>query len=243
MLVDNIVVIPVRCASLDPVSLRCRVFSLLRIQNLLKKRVKCFIDGFNLYHAIDDLRINHLKWVDLYGLASAFIKPSQEILDSVFYFTAYATWKSGAFHRHKLYVKALETVGVTPVIGHFKEKYKRCSKCGNHWITHEEKQSDVNLAIYLLHQAHINGFDKALIISADSDLCSVIDLVLDTFPEKEITVLTPPNRYQISREIRSHITTIRIRQKHIKANLLPNIIYKPGTQRSLVKRPKQYEPC
>ena len=83
--------------------------------------------------------------------------------------------------------------------GHFKEKQKKCLKCGAKWCAHEEKQSDVNFALHLLHQAHIDGFDKAFLITADSDLCPAIDLVLDTFPEKELVILTPPNRYQIAR--------------------------------------------
>jgi len=32
-------------------------------------RTIVYIDGFNLYHALDDLRENHLKWVDLWALS------------------------------------------------------------------------------------------------------------------------------------------------------------------------------
>jgi len=144
------------------------------------------------------------------------------------------------FHRrHQIYVKALEANGVTTVIGHFKEKQKKCSKCGARWCAHEEKQSDVNFAIHLLHQAHIDGFDKAFLITADSDLCPVIDLVLDTFPKKELVILTPPNRYQIAREIRSKVTTIKIKQKHLIASLFPENIYNKD-QQLVCTRPSEY---
>lgn len=203
------------------------------------KRVKCFVDGFNLYHAILDLEINHLKWLNLHKLAQAFIKPTQEVLEAVFYFSAYPTWREHSYRRHQTYVKALEAMGVTAVIGHFKEKQKKCSKCGVRWCTHEEKQSDVNFAIHLLHQAHINGFDKAFLVTADSDLCPVIDLVLDSFPEKELVILTPPNRYQIAREIRSKVTTNKIKQKHLTASLLPEKVYNNAGQIVCV-RPVEY---
>jgi len=42
-----------------------------------KSRVACLIDGFNLYHAIDDLRddtdqrMDYLMWLDLWSLATA----------------------------------------------------------------------------------------------------------------------------------------------------------------------------
>ena len=205
------------------------------------KRVKCFVDGFNLYHAIADLRANHLKWLDLRKLAGAFIKPTQEKLETVFYFSAYPTWLQDSYRRHQIYVKALETMGVTVIIGHFKEKPKRCLSCGVQWRAHEEKQSDVNFAIHLLHEAHIDGFDKAFLITADSDLCPAIDLVLDTFPEKELVILTPPNRYQIAREIRSKVTTNKIKQKHLNVSLLPEAIYDKAGQ-LICARPIEYAP-
>jgi hypothetical protein len=46
------------------------------------KKVSCYIDGFNLYHAIDALghEFNYLKWLNLYSHSSAFIIPSKETL-------------------------------------------------------------------------------------------------------------------------------------------------------------------
>ena len=38
-------------------------------------RVIGFIDGFNLYHAIDDLGQAHLKWVDLPKVCEIFCPP------------------------------------------------------------------------------------------------------------------------------------------------------------------------
>jgi uncharacterized LabA/DUF88 family protein len=206
---------------------------------LEKKRVKCFVDGFNLYHAIADLKMNHLKWLNLHKLAEAFIMPTQEVLESVFYFSAYPTWLPGPYRRHQTYVQALEAMGVTTVIGHFKEKQRKCFKCKVTWCAHEEKQSDVNFAIHLLHQAHMNEFDKAFLITADSDLCPVIDLVLDTFPEKELVILTPPNRYQIARELRSKVTTHKIKQKHLSASLLPADV-NASDGKLICKRPEEY---
>lgn len=203
----------------------------------------CFIDGFNLYHAIDDLRprANYLKWVDLRGLASAFIKPSTEELADVFYFSAYATWIPDAYARHRAYVKAVLATGVTPVLGQFKNKDRQCLGCKRTWTAHEEKESDVNLAIHLVQHAHLNNFDKALVMTADSDLCPAIRMVLSQFPEKEVQILVPPNRYDISRELRGLATAVKIRQKHLKRNLLPATVH--GNNRKIsIQRPKKYQP-
>ena len=204
------------------------------------KRIITFIDGFNLYHAIADLKDNHLKWVDLWRLSEAFIKPSSERLEAVYYFTALATWLPDSMGRHQTYIRALEKRNVTPVLGHFKRKKARCNACHASWTTREEKESDVNIALYLLNEAYLDHYDKAFIVTADSDLVPAIQMVLDHFPEKEIVVLTPPNRYQIARELRSKVQTIKIRTKHLKNNLLPNqLIDNRGNN---IMRPAEYSP-
>lgn len=189
-----------------------------------KKKVQCFIDGFNLYHAIDDLKDNSLKWLNLRLLSEAYIQKSKEELKEVFYFSAFATWKEEAYRRHKAYVKALKASGITNIIGHFKEKQKKCIKCGTRWTAHEEKESDVNLALYIVQQAYEDNYDKALIITADSDICPAIKMVKKKFPNKELMVLTPPNRYRITRELRDLAQTQRIKQKHLQDNLLKPLI-------------------
>jgi uncharacterized LabA/DUF88 family protein len=210
--------------------------------DLAKKRVACYIDGFNLYHAIDDLgpESNYLKWLDLWSLTSAFVITSTEQLNSVYYFSALAYWLKAPKERHKAFVEAVKHFGVTPIMGHFKKKPGCCKKCGAVWTAHEEKQSDVNLATYLIHHSHIDQFDKALVITADSDLCPAIQLILDSHPEKEITILVPPNRYKITRELRGMVTAQRIKQKHLKNNQLPDVIRDETTGAIVASRPKKY---
>jgi uncharacterized LabA/DUF88 family protein len=210
-----------------------------------KTRVACFIDGFNLYHAVDDLRddsgqsMHYLKWLDLRSLASAFVPPRTQRLEKVFYFSAYATWLRNAYERHRSYTAALEARGVTLVMGKFKEKKRRCRACGSEWIAHEEKESDVNFAVELVNQAHIGGFDRALLVTADSDLCPAIRLVRRLFPQLYIQVLTPPGGYDLARELRGLVPTVRIRRKHLRQNLLPDEIHLPSGR--TVVRPEKYK--
>jgi len=83
-------------------------------------RVAAFVDGFNLYHAVDDLGRHHLKWVNLRALGDQFAPSPQFQLTEVFYFSAFATWRKDAYAPHREYIKALRTVGVAPVMGNFK---------------------------------------------------------------------------------------------------------------------------
>lgn len=80
-------------------------------------RVVALFDGFNFYHAVDDLGLHHLKWLDLMALARVFAPgPVHEVV-MVAYFSAYATWLPASYARHRAYVAALRAVGVTPVMG------------------------------------------------------------------------------------------------------------------------------
>jgi uncharacterized LabA/DUF88 family protein len=156
-------------------------------------RVSAYVDGFNLYHAIANLNDNRLKWLDLKALVQIFIDPKIHQLVSVSYFSAFATWKQSAYGRHILYERALSTTGVKTVMGHFKEKDKSCPKCRHRWKGHEEKETDVNIALSLLDDAYQDIYDIALIISQDSDLFPAIKLVRTRFPNKTIKIITPPN--------------------------------------------------
>ena len=56
----------------------------------MSNRTIVYIDGFNLYHALDDLREPALKWVNLWSLSEKLLRPDDSLV-AVKYFTAYAT--------------------------------------------------------------------------------------------------------------------------------------------------------
>jgi len=115
-------------------------------------RVACYIDGFNLYHAIDQLRKPHLKWVDLWSLAFSLCRPGEELV-KVAYFSAYATWLPASYARHRQYVAALRAKNVECHIARFNEKMSSCKSCGATWKTHEEKETDVHFSMTFLEDA------------------------------------------------------------------------------------------
>ena len=88
------------------------------------RRVITYIDGFNLYHAIDRLNEASLKWLDLRTLAEGLLRPG-EALAATKYFSAFATWRP-SHQKHRLYAAALRARGVEVVLGQFKEKPRRC---------------------------------------------------------------------------------------------------------------------
>lgn len=209
-----------------------------------RTRVECFVDGFNLYHAIAKLGVPHLKWVDLRSLLEGFADPNVHDIGNIFYFSAYATWNSGAHQRHQHYVAALKSRQVTPILGRFKEKDARCKLCKGVYKTHEEKETDVNIALWLLNEAYKNSFDEAFVVSRDSDLTPAIRLVLQEFPNKRVKVISPPNAGH-SKELAGIVGKNKlasIKPIHLERNLLPAEIQDPATGSTIAKRPDEYAP-
>ena len=198
-------------------------------------RVNVYIDGFNLYHAIDDLNDDTLKWLDLFALSQNILNKYQT-LNEVKYFSAYATWRPDSYRRHREYVKALEAQGVHTVMGRFKEKRIKCkATCGQEFITHEEKETDVNIGAHLVADALQDKFDTALIISADTDLAAVIRLAREMVGEnKRVHAVAPPGRYARAREL-EHL--FEITKGKIRGAQFPSAI---ETSSGTIIRPKKY---
>jgi len=205
------------------------------------RRVICYIDGFNLYHAIAALHKPHLKWVNLHALAGTLIKHHQTLVATK-YFSAYATWRSGAFQRHSQYTKALQACGVEVIIAHFKEKNAGCRSCGATWTEHEEKETDVHLALQLVIDAEDNAADDFILITADSDFVPPVRLVQRRHPDKRLVVAAPPGRFSYGRSLQQQansyfaITKGRIRQSLLGKNVMD------GSGNVVAVRPRAYEP-
>jgi uncharacterized LabA/DUF88 family protein len=201
------------------------------------RRVIAYIDGFNLYHAIADLRKPHLKWLDLWKLAESICGNNETVVE-VNYYTAYATWRPDASLRHREFVKALTHTGVNCVIGHFKEKRRQCVRCGATWTGHEEKETDVAIATNLIADAFLDRFDRALVISADTDLVPGIKAVRQHFPRKAVNVIAPPRRRAHARDLSP---LLEITPGRIAKCLLPETAH-GSSGRELYRRPHPYVP-
>jgi uncharacterized LabA/DUF88 family protein len=155
----------------------------------------CFyIDGFNVYYALEGNPNYHkYKWLNYRKLAKSVVG-AKDTIAGIFYFTTIVRWHPDGVERHERYIKVLRSVGVEIIHGRFLEKTIKCHKCQQNFKTHEEKQTDVNIALKIVGDAVDNVYDKALIISADSDLLPVIKSVQHHAPEKEIGVMFPIGR-------------------------------------------------
>lgn len=202
-------------------------------------RAAVYIDGFNLYHAIADLNVPHLKWVNYRALSERIIRRG-ESLERVVWCTAVNTKNLAKMLRWREFKKAQEHVGVICAEGHFTEEPRTCHQ-GHNYLHPTEKEGDVNLAINLISDAHLNRFDVAYLITADSDQVATAKLFRARFPDKALFSVAPPGRSH-SKEIVSHVDGTRAisRETLDQCVFSGAVIIQNGTK--VAKRPDQYTP-
>lgn len=168
--------------------------ALWRWVSFFMAKVYAFIDGFNFYHAVDyPYTYRKFKWMNLKKLVGCYVLGS-DTLEGIEYFTTLATWDAGKVARHRLFIRANEEQGVVVTYGEFKRKERYCGLCNRKFWSREEKQTDVNIALKLLELAVQERYDKAIIVSGDTDLIPAIKAVHRTFPNKKIGVVIPIGR-------------------------------------------------
>ncbi|HSW72241.1 MAG TPA: NYN domain-containing protein [Chlamydiales bacterium] len=204
-------------------------------------RVISFIDGFNLYHAIAAMGDPAFKWLDLKKLSQEFIHPVKEELAQVLYFSTIANHRNQAAQmRQRTYLRALELRGVKTILGQFKQKDRECSKCFARYTGYEEKETDVNIALHLIDLAYQDVYDRAILITNDSDQVPSIRTVLQRFPNKKITILIPPCTRECNELIRTASAKAKISTEHLQKCLLSEVVT-DASGRVIVRRPKEYD--
>lgn len=202
-------------------------------------RVLFLIDGFNVYHALDEKQEYHkYKWIDYFALARCFVTRNDKIID-VILFTAYVRWNTDKKLRHKKLTQALESRGVKIALGKFKPTTKRCRICKRIYETYEEKHTDVNIAIRLFQYAMDDAYDTVMIVTADSDLVPAVRAVRDRFPGKRIVLITPVGRS--SKELGKLCKRrMRMKRKHLESSQLPDIVVIDRKRGITVERPASW---
>lgn len=183
----------------------------------------CFyVDGFNVYYSLNNKRFRKYKWLDYRKVAES-IARTDDSITGIFYFTTFVEWKPASVSRHKQYIKALRSVRVDTVLGRFMQKKVRCHICGRRYKTREEKQTDVNIALHLICDGINDLYDRAVIVSGDTDLIPAIEAVHKILPDKEIGVMFPLRRYNNSLEKAADFA-ITMREKMLSRCQFPDKI-------------------
>lgn len=206
----------------------------------MKKKVNVYIDGFNLYHAIEAQKDHRLKWINLRTLGESFIN-NQEILNRVVYFTAILTWNMEKQQRHKNYVAAQIASGVDVVESNFRKVSRHCRVMDRNCQRHEEKQTDVAFAMAVFSDAMRDDYSRAILVTADSDQVPLVREIRRAFPAKVITLAAPPDRGGEARELGSVVHNRKpITVGRLRSCLLPRDVY-DHRGKKVASRPALYE--
>lgn len=204
-------------------------------------RAAFYVDGFNLYHAIADLGDQHLKWLDLWRMAE-FLAPRQtEAVVSVTFCTAYYPGDATKRWRHEQYINALRLSGVSCVFGHYVREPASCRSCGSTWSRPSEKQTDINLALSLYHDAMTDRFDVAYLVTADSDQAATAQLLSKNLPQKRLITVAPPGRNFSANIAKFAAGRMQLTRHVIERSLFPAIVLDPAGKRH-GRRPREYDP-
>lgn len=157
-----------------------------------KKKSIIYIDGFNLYYGA--IKGTKYKWLDLERYFTL-LRQDDDIVE-IKYFTALI---DGSHRQNQeIYLSVLETFPKIQIIpGKFKRKQVKCGveKCkfkGNKFFDMpEEKRTDVNIAIHMLHDAFYDRCERFVLISGDSDLVPALEMIKKVYTKKELIVYIP----------------------------------------------------
>lgn len=215
-----------------------------------KKRVNVYIDWFNHYHSLMK-KINEqwsnwsnkYKWCDLRKLAQSYLKKDEK-LNKVYYFTALSERDVLARERHETYIQALRKMWTDVILW----KFNKVKKSFKSWktvleeiqpedndvpslltfTTYEEKETDVNIALKIFEDWVFDNYDKAIIVSWDSDIIPAIRRIRDLskkwkIKNKEfISLLFPRSKWKMI--VKTCDSRMNISAKHIENCLLANKI-------------------
>jgi uncharacterized LabA/DUF88 family protein len=161
-------------------------------------------------------------WLDLGKMCQRFLATDDHLL-KIKYFTARVRNSLPSEQRQDTYLQALATY--RPLIeiaeGRFQKQTRRCRTCGAQWITYEEKESDVNIAISLVEDAALDRFDTAILVSGDSDLSPAVKAAKRLRPHTQVVAVFPPLRS--SDPLRKVVDrTLHIDQRMLRRSQLPD---------------------
>ena len=225
-----------------------------------KSKVSLYIDGFNIYHRINDYQKRTgicYKWLNYRSLFKSLLK-TDEVISDIYFFTAITQdFGFDAVQRHNKYITALESEGIKIIKGYFSKKKKLCRVPGcnfqgnKYFDIREEKQTDINISLSLLKDAYLKNYDTCFLMSGDNDFAPVLRTIKDLFNINPF-LITPPYEPGVVNlkpikdlksacfdKKRQKFNVINLKFNNFIGNSLPEKIY-DNLGNLIVEMPKEY---
>lgn len=199
----------------------------------MPKRVSFLVDGFNVYHSLSDLQKltgASVKWLDLRLLCGAYLHAVRNAigekveLAEVHYFSARPDFliptKPDTLVRYDTYIAALRDSGVKINLSQFKRKSVTCPHCKNKFERHEEKETDVAIAVKILDVIVRQECDTVVLVTGDTDVIPAIRSVNQLLPRSKIGVAFPFRRHNNELETAANYS-FKIQEKDLQKFQFP----------------------
>lgn len=202
--------------------------------------VVAFIDGFNLYHALDreddqgDKPYRIYKWLNYWALCERYVAVGDHLV-AVYLFTAYIPWESPSGlakkARHRGLVAVNKRLGVSVEWGKFRPVTRRClATCKAQYKTYEEKRTDVKIALFIQRLAYENKYTKGILISGDTDLAPAIEMVVSLNPQTTFVNVLPIDQNSAELSRLPNTSQVRMSVQDLVASRLPDSITLKGAR-------------
>jgi uncharacterized LabA/DUF88 family protein len=195
-----------------------------------------YVDGFNLYYRA--LKGTPFRWLNLDSATRRLVNAGDDI-EVIRYFTARVSARAGdpdAPRRQQILLNAMATLpNIRFHYGKFLSKKKKRPLAENpkkyvEILDTEEKGSDVNLAVHLLHDGWKGRYDMALVMSQDTDLIEPLRLA-KTELRKTVGLIWLDGRRPDQNMVAASTFVRHLTKADLAAAQFPNPIRKPdGTE-------------
>jgi uncharacterized LabA/DUF88 family protein len=203
-------------------------------------RTTFLVDGFNLYHSVveasADLSGASTKWLNIRALCESYL-PSfgrGNVPEAFYYFSALARHRlrqdPGVLTRHRALIDCLKSTGVIVELSRFKAKQIWCTGCQTRAVRHEEKETDVALAVKLIDLFLTDSCDTAVLVTGDTDIAPAVRYVIQRHPKKRVCFLFPYRRK--NKELAKLGSSCKISKEQYRKHQFPEVVVlADGTQR------------
>ena len=201
-------------------------------------QVIALMDGFNLYHAVHDLKEPRLKWCGTSALVRQFLLADEALAETRYYTANPIHLAKEVQNRHAAYVAAIQAQcdgQFTVQRGHFREKPVQIN-FNNDGVSvrvrkkgaREEKETDVRIAVDMMDIAMRGQCDALALVSGDSDQIPAIERVLERFPQiQRFIILLPPGQKsehlrQLAEKYPGRVRVSQIKRAHVENSRMPD---------------------
>jgi uncharacterized LabA/DUF88 family protein len=187
-----------------------------------------YVDGYNLYHGLREAGLRRFYWLDIPAMIRQLLKPDQ-VLIRTRYFTSRTSFPPATVKRQTTYLEALQTLPDFDLIeGRYDGEPDNCERCGEPFVKHNEKMTDVNIAVAMARDAFGDQFDTAILVTGDADQVPTVRLISELWPGKKRVVCAFPPRRVSSELKRTARGCVHISEAVLRAAQLPEIVTKEG---------------